>query len=133
MNELTIGVGFDYLNDGSDYDSIAQNLAKDYIEKVVDESMTALCNAKLKCNGSLIRDILDESYSTSKLPMALRVIRRNDFYRTKVLESLKKELSEEDYINKSFTTTMFEEKDIKDCKRIGVTPEQMIEFLKSLY
>lgn len=127
MNELTFGVASS-LESSSRNEQIAQELTLAYKERVAKEVMT-----KTGCSQQMFEDVWSETGRKSDLPMALRVIRRNDIYRTKVLESLKKELSEEDYINKSFTTTMFEEKDIEDCKRIGVTPEQMIEFLKSLY
>lgn len=67
------------------------------------------------------------------LPKELQIIKRNDGFKAKVLESFKKDIDEESFINKSFNTSLFSEKDIEMCKKIGVTPEQMIDFIKSLY
>ena len=67
------------------------------------------------------------------LPKELQIIKRNNGFKAKVLESFKKDIGEESFINKSFNTSLFSEKDIEMCKKIGVTPEQMIDFIKSLY
>ena len=69
----------------------------------------------------------------SELPAAFRVIKRDGLYRNLFLEALKKVVGLEAYKNKSFTTAMLDEEYIKECEKIDVTPEQMIEFLKSLY
>ena len=71
--------------------------------------------------------------SDDSLPKELQIIKRNDGFKAKVLESFKKDIDEESFINKSFNTSLFSEKDIEMCKKIGVTPEQMIDFIKSLY
>ena len=72
-------------------------------------------------------------YDDGKLPKTLQFIKRNDVYRAKVLESFKKDIDEKSFINKSYTVSIFSEEDIEKCKDIGVTPEQMIDFIKSLY
>lgn len=83
--------------------------------------------------NSFKEEVAREARRKSELPAAFRVIKRNGFYRNRFLEALKRELGLEAYKNKSFTIAMFDEKDIEECETIGVTPEQMVEFLKSLY
>ena len=106
---------------------IANFLVNSFKQEVAREALS------VGCDRQTFEDVWAEVGRKSELPAALRVIKRNGFYRNRVLEALKRELGLEAYKNKSFTTAMFDEKDIEECEKIGVTPEQMIEFLKTLY
>lgn len=99
-------------------------------ERVAKEAME-----KSGCDRDLFEDCWDEVWKTNdQLPVVLHVIKRNESYKNKVLDSLKKLLGDEVFNNKSYTTEMFEEKDaVARCEKIGVTPQQMVDFLKSLY
>ena len=131
MNGLSLNYGDAWgLGSSSRNEQIAQELTLVYKERVAKE---VTLSADIRCDRQTFEDIWAETGRKSELPTSLRVIKRNNFYRNRVLESMKKELGEEAFNTKSFTVAMFEEKDIEACKKIGVTPEQMVEFLKSLY
>jgi len=106
---------------------IANFLANSFKEEVAREALS------VGCDRQTFEDVYAEVGRKSELPAALRVIKRNGFYRNRVLESFKKDIDEKTFINKSYTVSIFSEEDIEKCKEIGVTPEQMIDFIKSLY
>ena len=100
-------------------------------EKVKNDAMS-----KTGCDSDLFEDCWDEVWKTTneQLPVVLRVAKRNEYFRNKIISSLKKEIGDDEvFNNKSYTAAMFDEKDIAACEKIGVTPQQMVDYLKSLY
>jgi hypothetical protein len=132
MTGLTLNYGDAWgLNSHSSSYTIS-NSVREYIHEQIERGITlAEYRGFTRSEGEdMIAVCLNDD---SKLPKTLQFIKRNDTYRAKVLDSFKKDVDEKTFINKSYTVSIFSEEDIEKCKEIGVTPEQMIDFIKSLY